>query len=399
MPRLYFIHHGLRDLHSHYYGEAKAWMAACRSRGIDHRFYIHRAAAPAIVAEFAARPVFPFAPDSVVEPDESCRALADFLNLGSAFAAACAALDSDGVKSDDIVVVTLTTERDLYGAALWLERRAAGERPTMVFIFHIPAFDWRTDESGALLGGAYSFHRYAMKRVLGVLPARKLAILATNRRLARALSIALDHPCDVAPLAIRYPDEALLNDAAAQRLPRAHVRFAGEFRSEKGSDILAGIIARFAAARPGRTFGVQLPSRGAVDRFAADVSGVAATLHLNYGDFAQDEFYQRLARSDIVLLPYRWQRYAMRASGVFCEAVGLGRVTVVPRATWMGDMLAEGWGAGLCFDAFSADAIARALVEASDAYPVLSLAARSRSHDWRRAQSVDALLEQVLARR
>ncbi len=122
------------------------------------------------------------------------------------------------------------------------------------------------------------------------------------------------------------------------------------------------------------------------------------TVHLHYGPLGQEEFLRRLARSDIVLLPYRWQRYAMRASGVFSEALGLGRVVVAPAATVMGDGLAAGQGAGVTFRGFSAAAVAEALIAASDGLPGLSALAQARRAAWRTAQTADALLAQVLRR-
>ncbi len=193
-PRLFIIHHGLVDLHSHHYGEARAWAASCRSHGIDHRLYVNRRALPAIVQEFAARPVFAHVPDALLEPDPTCRALADFLTLGKEFAAACGALEQDGVSSADIVVVTFATERDLFGAAQWLAGLAPGDRPAVAFIFHIPGLDWVADENGAPTGGTVMYHRYAVKRLLAVLPMQRLALFATNSRLARALTLLLGVP-------------------------------------------------------------------------------------------------------------------------------------------------------------------------------------------------------------
>lgn len=39
MDRLFVVHHGLVDRHSHYYGEARGWDEACRERRIAPLFY------------------------------------------------------------------------------------------------------------------------------------------------------------------------------------------------------------------------------------------------------------------------------------------------------------------------------------------------------------------------
>src|SRR5262249_5365289 len=129
--RLFIVQHGLQDYHSHYYGETRGWQAACRARNIEPRFYINQRAPAEMVREFEAQPVFPFASDVIVERDPECRQLADFLMLGNRFARAARALEADGLAGSDLVLVPFSTERDIFGAAIWLQRLAPERRPTL----------------------------------------------------------------------------------------------------------------------------------------------------------------------------------------------------------------------------------------------------------------------------
>ena len=57
------------------------------------------------------------------------------------------------------------------------------------------------------------------------------------------------------------------------------------------------------------------------------------------------EYTERLARADALLLPYHLDQYARRTSGIFCEARVAGKPVVTTRGSWAGDrVLREGGG-------------------------------------------------------
>ncbi|HEX4195570.1 MAG TPA: hypothetical protein VHY80_20845, partial [Stellaceae bacterium] len=170
LRRLFFAQPNLIDRHSHYYGEALGWQAACRARGIATRFYIHARAQPALVKEFDARPVFAYETDLNIDTDPLTAHLGNFLLGAASFASGYEDFARDGIGGDDTVVVSYSSERDLYGAACWLARREPEERLRFVFIFHTPDFSWRLDPEGANLAGDFSRWRFATRQLKAVLP-------------------------------------------------------------------------------------------------------------------------------------------------------------------------------------------------------------------------------------
>ena len=88
--------------------------------------------------------------------------LSDFLELGAAFSRACGALAEDGVGADDLVVVPFASERDVFGAALWLERLSPGARPMVAFTFMLPDFRWQVTDDRSKLMGDISYFGYAV---------------------------------------------------------------------------------------------------------------------------------------------------------------------------------------------------------------------------------------------
>lgn len=398
MDRLFIIHNGLIDRHSHYYGEARGWRDACRDRGITPRFYINSRALPAIVEELSAIPAFPHAADLILEHDGK---VSDFITLSERFAGACTVLERDGITADDVIVVPYSTEREIFGTALWLEKIAVAQRPTIVFVFCVPDLSWTFDTERTKFSGDFSYFRYAMKRIRAVVSAETVVLYATTSRLAALLVQILQYPCEECPQPTYYVSNDVLLTPDAETGPRANVRVAGELRQEKGADFLVPVILRVAELRPGTSFAVQahdLRHAQAIAERLAPLPKSNSSCYLQCGQPGHELYQRRLLHSDILLLPYRWRRYALRTSNVFSEAVGFGLVTVVPDRTWMADKLNEGWGAGTAFREAGVNDIVAALTAAIDAYPSLSEQARRKAPDWRRANCVDAVLDKILRR-
>lgn len=71
-------------------------------------------------------------------------------------------------------------------------------------------------------------------------------------------------------------------------------------------------------------------------------------IDLYHGTLSTELYYQIMERSDIILLPYSLDFYHSQTSGVFSEAMALGKVPIVPRGTWMAQE-AERFGVGRSF--------------------------------------------------
>jgi hypothetical protein len=398
--RFFFAQPNLFDRHSHYYGEALGWKSVCAARGIAARFYIHAKAGPGIVQELDACPLFPYQTDSQLDHDPLSQSLADFVKGSESFATCYEQFERDGIGSDDAVIVTYSSERDLYGAARWLARCPPDRRPTFVFIFHVPDFSWTLDAAGENLSGDFSRWRFAMRELKAVLPSEKALLLATSATLANALTGLLEHPCEIGCSPKFYIDDTVLDPIAAN-LPRVHLRMAGEFRPERGADLVTVVIRRVAMQRPGTIFALQVPDEAVARHVGQELAAIAAQgshCYVDYGNAAHADYQARLKQSDVVFMPYQAHRYMFRASGVFAEATAFGIVTVVPDRTWMAEQLAAGLGAGTVFHDWSVDAITNACLGALAQHPSLVQRAHSGRAEWRRRNSTATMLEKILAR-
>ncbi len=321
LRRLFFAQPSLFDRHSHYYGEALGCQAACRARGIAARFYVHEAAAPEVRAELDAAPVFSYISDAILstQPDADCRTIA------KSFAASYDAFARDGIGGDDIVVVPFALERDLFAAALFLSALEVAQRPSFAFIFHIPDIAWTIDAAGDNITGRFSRWQEAMRQLEVVSPPEKILFSATTVKLANALTAMLDHPCIAGPLPTFYLDDAVLAPITA-RLPRVNVRMAGDVRLERGAELVTEVMLRVAAHRPGTSFALQLAGEEQAHEAAKALAPLAAHrahCYIDYGLQGHPDYQARLKQSDVVLLPYRRERYILCASGVFSEGSGV----------------------------------------------------------------------------
>ena len=397
--RFFVLQHGLKDYHSHCFSEALGWRRAFRRRNLEFELYIHRDAMPSIVTESGGIPVFPHEPTAEIERDPVSDDLNGNLFYGEAFGSACSVLD-EKVTAEDVVIIPHTTARELYGVLIWLRTLQEHRRPRVVFIFFHPNFLWRLSDDGKQLTGDVSFFRHSANQLADIAPSDRVIYCADNELLRAAMAWALNQRCSRCSMTIDYfSDEETPGNPNEPEWVPAHIGLLGDFREEKGRSLVHKVIQKFCAARPGREFFIQ--TQNDVQARALEKSlrmHGGGTVQTFVGQLSQAGYIKRLKSIEILLMPYLKDRYRMRSSGVFAEAVAYGVVTVAPSGTWMAEQLAAGWGSGVVFDVLSVDSITEALIRASDDYASLKKTAAERSDAWRRAQSTTALIDHILSR-
>ncbi len=359
---------------------------------MDYRILAHKDAKPSVVTECLGQPLFSFVPGARVKKDPVSDRLSGFLRYGAAFAKDCSAIDAQ-IKRDDVVVVTFSTEQEVYGVSKWLRTIPETQRPRVIFNFLIPDFRWEINEDRESMSGDISFHRYAANEMAAL--SSRFLILASNEKLGRALSGAFNRRCEVAPVALIYfSAEHVPGRADDPDWDEAHIGVIGEFRREKGGSLVAEVIKRFRCERPGRRVFLQVNSSGQADVLRETIGDLTDVI-IHVGQLSQRSYIRRLETLDILLLPYMPKRYAIRTSGIFSEAVGYGVVAVVPDNTWMSDQLVAKRGSGVVYSDTSAEGITKALVAASDRYPDFKKKAAARCAAWRTDQSTTALWNKI----
>jgi glycosyltransferase involved in cell wall biosynthesis len=409
--RLFVMHNQLLGRAAHPYTESLGWVRACADRSIElHQFGSARMP-PEVAQETGAAPLFyeswedlaryASREDSAGAPDPYSGVLEWFLRYTHVIARGCHEAWIGAPRKPDVVVFPWTDAGVANGAAEWLLSVGAKERPKVLFNVVRPEPTWRLDAQRDKASGDFSYFRLASRRLRNLTAADGLVFTAVDPRLARLLSHVTQTECLPAPLHQPYPDRDFLSRLTPRRSgDEIMIGVMGPLRDEKGLEQVADVITAVCGRHPAARFRLQVTSEKRAAAFVAslDVSGSADRVIVHIGSLERDAYFTQMLESDVILTPYVAQQYAMMPSGVFGEALALGLPVVTPQETWMSDRLAEGWGAGETFPAnASPEGIAEATTRAIEAREALRTRAMAGAAAWRRAQSLDAYIDHVLA--
>jgi glycosyltransferase involved in cell wall biosynthesis len=173
------------------------------------------------------------------------------------------------------------------------------------------------------------------------------------------------------------------------------VVYLGGARYTKGFDILVEAVQRLVQMGdlcPSMRFWIQSnvqPGintdvvRQAVVRLQRLSSQYGAVIRLVEGPLRTAEYYQLLARADIVVLPYRAQFYRTLVSGPFVEAMYFAKVPVVPRGTWMAEQARKYHLDGVIFDSQSVDSLVLTILSVAKDITAYKQKVHEASLAWR----------------
>ncbi len=396
--RLFIIENGLKDTVGHHYHEAIALQQEARRRGLETRFYVHRKAIKEVVAALDARPVFPFRPYAIQSKDPLCGPLEDLFHIGDRFAAACSALVEDGLTRDDIVYVATSMQNEVYGCARWLKAFPKDKTPFIVMNFKVENY---LDENTQKLNMKAALYRFAAKALAARVPDERVFFTTGSNAFSERLGQIMLRPVFTYPMPMSYDlagGEAKAARAVDPDRPVV-VSIVGGSREEKGWLLIPEIVRLCTEANPGLSFFIQVTPENMARAWKGSYKKMRAMANVEFhiGPVRETEYMEYLQQSDIVLLPYDYRVYSGRTSGIFAESVAFGKVTVVPRGTWMAEQLRGNRGAGTVFEHYSPESIASAVGEATARIDVLRAKAEQCADAWRREQNLGAFLDRMLS--
>jgi glycosyltransferase involved in cell wall biosynthesis len=393
---VHIIQHGLLDFHSHYFNETLAWREAVLETGQKWNCYSHTSLSPDHCRLTGAIPAFQSQPDVGKERDPGLAPLSDFIDFAEMFAADCRRVLGTTVKGGDVVVVPYATERDIFGAALWLRDLAPGRRPHLAFKVHRPDWSWSISKDRRVVTGDTNYWRYAGKRLHSVTKDMAPFIAVTDRRLQQVLQMLFPMKVSQVPMATfmrKLPDGAF---GAAKAFDLGMI---GQFRPERGSAAIPATLAELAGRYRDLRFLLQVENAGErnsiLQRFAD--AGSPDAIEVVVGSQTIDQFYRNAARCRLLLMPYAPDRYRMRASGVLSTAVGLGIPVIVPDNTWLSDRIREGSASGFVGGDLGAAFLEGILRRPKDEWDLMEIKAAGLAESWRRENSAHTVLAQILA--
>lgn len=172
----------------------------------------------------------------------------------------------------------------------------------------------------------------------------RLFLWAETAALASLLSARLGKAVHALPL----PAPTWTPEGVEDRAGPLTLAFVGEARLDKGPIELPAILSAIAAAVPPGSVRLLVqrvaPFGGASEALQAALDAVAAVPMVETVDeMLDDAAYRRLVvESDVILLPYRPENYAVRGSGIIAEALAAGRIILGSAGTIVEEFADEG---------------------------------------------------------
>lgn len=113
--------------------------------------------------------------------------------------------------------------------------------------------------------------------------------------------------------------------------------FVGVPREEKGILLIAAAIREHLVRYPDDRFLLQIPR--AEEYILEALSSLPEQVTLIDALLFEESYFSFIASLDVVLVPYLPEKYRMRTSHIFMEALGMGKAVVTTPDTWMEEQL------------------------------------------------------------
>lgn len=347
--RLWLVDHLLRDGVGHHSGYNAALAAAADRTGVAPVVVGHRDAARRSFPRFPTIPHF--RTDWRSEPP-------GWIASDQRLLAALEALSTRRFMKDlrclpphlgeaDLVFAQMIAPRHLLAWVRWLDERTV--RP--VLALHLGYQPWR-------------FERPEVRAALQALgtDAAHLLLVTDSEKLVGPFEKALGAPVHHLPHVV----ETEFPPAAPSSGRRPTVFFAaGNARREKGfADLLEALILLAPRLSVGElVVRLQCHRPDSVSAGLLARTNVCAGVTLLEDGLREENYNEDIAGADVLLLPYHLDHYAMRTSGVFCEARCAGRPVIATRGSWAGDRV-ERQGGGWIIPEKNPQALAAAMAAA-----------------------------------
>ncbi|MBI1920691.1 MAG: glycosyltransferase family 4 protein [Geobacter sp.] len=397
--KLHIIESTLTSKSGHEFEYAKSVYDEWVARGHEARVYSNIGTEREIVDTLRAIPLFPRA--NYNSPMvRSKNPILQFVVNNFYYFRALRQVDKHSLASDDILLFPTLTHFQLLGIFAWYLLLPVARRPLMVLILRFTNIEFVPQRR--LTKHSY-FYRFVFRLFSGLLDDKRVVLTTDSDVLAQEYQELSGKPVTVLPIP-HMPRLCTIGnsgDASAGAGSIPTIVYIGVVREEKGFHLLpAAIGAVLGKSRV--KFVIQSPLkadcpeamkkvREQLDGFGPDVLVVDRVLDT-------DEYYAMIAGADAVLIPYEPGPYYGRTSGIFCEALALGRPVIVTDGTWMAQQLRKS-AAGVVFADYTPAGLASAIEEYLEDRPAIEARARHAQEGWNEFHSPRTYVDMLLAMR
>ena len=388
--RLWLADHLLRDRLGHHVGYNQLLADAAKSSGWETMLLSHRDFPQDSVS--GHRVVGIFRNDWRADPPSFLSSAGTGLKVLESLSAKRFAGDlnllfkQEKFGSGDIIFAQRLAPRHLECWLRWLARFDALMAPALVFHLGYDASRF----------AAHAGLKDALDGFDGKQLRKRIRWISDSGSLAAEYSNILKTDVRVLPHVVAVDVESA---SVALNHEPLHFVSLGNARAEKGFGDLAEAVLKLDKSLLGKRwkFSIQChqPDRKCVEAAERLARSKLTGVHLIREDLDEKEYRSLLAASDVVLLPYHLNKYAMRTSGVFCEALVAGKPVIATQGSWMSDEIAR-TGGGWLVPERSPIELARTTVDVSHEFESVASGCRERAPDYKKLFSAEAFINGLM---
>lgn len=247
---------------------------------------------------------------------------------------------------NDVIFINSLRPGQVLALARWLNEQDLSQYPRIILVLHFTSNlkNW----PGFIYASQY---RDAFKLCEESLKSGRLVLFADTEELIDEYETLGANQIHLAPIPTTWPEKqnsSKLSEENSQYLEinakkPIIVAFVGQARKDKGFYSLLSIIKNFSDAinRQEVKFVVQTGPLNKLKAAEREYVEKLKIFHVEIVDQILDlaAYYQLIETANIILLPYIGHSYQSQSSGIFAEALSLGKIIVAPQNSWMGRQL------------------------------------------------------------
>ena len=223
---------------------------------------------------------------------------------------------------------------------------------------------------------------------------KKIHFLTTGENLKLAFEALSKREFHIFPMP-QSQKTFLDNVKEKQKTDRLTVSFFGHARKSKGLLLLPGIVRSISRKYKNIDFHIQISSpeqhSDLVDLLSRRRN---VTLYTEY--LSEQAYVEAFNKSDIVMIPYDQPSSRWITSGIFSEAMMLGKVIVLPEGTWMHQEGEKFDGGIIPFSDFSTAGVSSSVEKAIENFDAYKKKAQSVATSFREWHSVKNFVDQMM---
>ena len=390
--RVHIFDPQLNHADGHYAAYDAAVAAELQRRGIETHMYGTSRPQSSMPSKLHAEPVFSRGMFEEVGTDPLTWALENFVQLGHEFHNDLARLGSERFANDDLAFFPNIIQYQIGGIRDWLLGLSPERRPAVVLkpsylTYAMPYLQRRPNKEIIPL-----LFRFSMRQLLAAHP--RTRICSDTDEMVKQFASLSGISINLLPLPL-----VLEPGADEPKNARMAAVYLGHASMLKGFHLLADVVRLMLAGDEAPHFVIQsYGERQLCDPLESALAAVPSDkLTLIKGTLDGSAYRRLLGEADMVLLPYAKEFYGWASSGIFSEAMSLGKVTIVTEGTWPAQQLEKFRGGGIVFKTLDAASVAEAVRKAAGTLPELKERATRAAPVWRKHHSAANFTDQLLA--